>query len=899
MNESQNILNNYRSFTYNFTLAGLSKTEVNDPSTYRDSSLNFVILKSGGTGGKNLSGGGSTNSLVNSFNSSGSSGKYDMFINDVRINNIMAFTKENNNSLATGIAFTVYEPYGVNGFLEALNVAAVASGYESYMSASFVLKMEFIGYNDTESTPNPEIVDAKKATRYYTFIFTRIDLDITEKGTQYTCEGVPWHEKGFGNANRLKLPINISGKKVKDILKNLMDGVNSQLTDSAKQSRASGSTTSDIYEVQFRKWDPSQGFIKDDNSPIADSDVSELDMGVSKIYKFPDNAEAAAKGEKVPLTSLSSAVQFQENTNISDCITSIIRDSTFSKKILKNVETLGNGALDSQGYFDYFMVNMIVENQDKIDKANAKFFKKFIYVIHPFKVHFTMIPANARTKIDVKKLQNRLLRKYNYIYTGKNTDIKSFKLRYNTTFFEAASFNQGIDDQVPSGIGPTNSTDRVLKDQSYESGGNPIPEMSSDPEFNRFQTDNLPSGGQPRADPYKTMASAMHQSIINPKGSMLTGEIEILGDPVFLVTNGLSNYYAKPVSSGNVIETQDGEANHLYSDCLISIDFRNPTDIKPLSEGGLMDFRFEKPKFAGIYKVALVTSTFKDGIFAQKLEIIRMPGQIDTPTPAPTSIATTEEISDSNSLGTPDTSRAAPVKDSRASTDAIYKLVGKIGGSVESIPAAGRLSSGLSLLSNASKLAGASTISGALGSAADVLTENSSNSSGIKITAGVVATNLVKAGLQAGLAASPLGSALAVADVGSKTLELLTNLGKKFPANFKLSDAPGLSLATIPVDKFKNLPATPVFRIAPQPEPDKVFLSTLDSKGLAESFGVSDPSKIPNGLGKTLSSLKNKIGSEISGLSANKVFSISPGNSSAVTDALTKSVSNAFGSKSS
>jgi hypothetical protein len=308
-----------------------------------------------------------------------------------------------------------------------------------------------------------------------------------------------------------------------------------------------------------------------------------------------------------------------------------------------------------------------------------------------------------------------------------------------------------------------------------------------------------------------------------------------------------------------------------------------------------MDFRPEKPKFAGIYKVALVTSTFKDGVFLQKLEIIRMSGQIDTPTPAPTSVAATKEVSDPDSSGTPDTSKAAPVRDSRAGADTLYKLVEKIGGSVASIPAAGRLSSGLSLLSNASKLTGASNISGALGSAAAVLTENSSNSSGIKITAGVIGTNLVKAGL----AASPVGSAVAVADVGSKTLDELTSLTSKFNSNFNLSNAPGLSLANIPVVRFKNLPGTPVFRIAPQPEPDKVFLSTLDSKGIADSFGVSDPSKIPNGFGTTLSSLKTKIGSGLSGLSANKVFSLFPGNSSAVTDTFKKSVSDVLGSKSS
>jgi len=43
----QNVLNGYRSYTYNFTMAALSASEVNDPSTYRNRPLSRVILKSG------------------------------------------------------------------------------------------------------------------------------------------------------------------------------------------------------------------------------------------------------------------------------------------------------------------------------------------------------------------------------------------------------------------------------------------------------------------------------------------------------------------------------------------------------------------------------------------------------------------------------------------------------------------------------------------------------------------------------------------------------------------------------------------------------------------------------------------------------------------------------------
>ena len=53
-----NILNSYRSVTYNFTLAGLKKDYLKDPKKYRESELDLVILKSGGKGNSIISGAG-------------------------------------------------------------------------------------------------------------------------------------------------------------------------------------------------------------------------------------------------------------------------------------------------------------------------------------------------------------------------------------------------------------------------------------------------------------------------------------------------------------------------------------------------------------------------------------------------------------------------------------------------------------------------------------------------------------------------------------------------------------------------------------------------------------------------------------------------------------------------
>ena len=121
-----NILSNYRSFNYVFTFSALKSTTVNDPLKYRDSSLDLVIIRSGGKGTKGIVSP-TNNELVNGFNKN-SPGAFDMFIEDVEINSIMGFSENTSVSQPTTVSFDVIEPYSINGFIEALQVSAQAAG---------------------------------------------------------------------------------------------------------------------------------------------------------------------------------------------------------------------------------------------------------------------------------------------------------------------------------------------------------------------------------------------------------------------------------------------------------------------------------------------------------------------------------------------------------------------------------------------------------------------------------------------------------------------------------------------------------------------------------------------------------------------------------------------------
>ena len=234
-----------------------------------------------------------------------------------------------------------------------------------------------------------------------------------------------------------------------------------------------------------------------------------------------------------------------------------------------------------------------------------------------------------------------------------------FRSNFNNLYFEARPVAYGNPESPPA-RDTVSKTDSTNYKSSETAGGafveyrNPIRRRKTPAEDSKEGTktndtkkdvpntttqssaDQTPqdqrSGGQPQRSPYYAMAQSLHQAIINGT-SMLTGDIDILGDPMYLVTGGIGNYNPKPSDSTPRI-AGEGEATFNYGDVLININFKNPIDI---GEDGLMYFDSNLIPFSGVYQVTKCVSRFKDGAFKQSLSIIRMPGQaVPTEDPANT-----------------------------------------------------------------------------------------------------------------------------------------------------------------------------------------------------------------------------------------------------------------------
>jgi hypothetical protein len=750
----QNILNSYRSYTYNFTLAALDKSALSDPTIYRtakfqNSAKNLVILKSGGKGYLGIHSDltvneepvydkyaaqnnktkidalANTNNLISGFNEN-SPGRFDMFIENVEINTIMAFSREGGTTQPTKLSFDIIEPYSINGFIEALHVSAVAAGYISYVQASFILKLEFQGYPDGDNISSSEFIPL--STRYFVIGFTKVEVEVTERGTKYRCSAVPYEQRAFGQPNTLKQPINMAGSKVKSILEDFMTNLNKQIVESnIKSKNTEDNKHNDQYVIKFPVWSDTDGFNDNGTSDIGNADVTQL-LRDSTVFKFPDpgKKDDTAVQTKEHIISASQTVQFAEGANIHECIAAVIRDSTYIRNILRNLPT----KVDSYGMLDYFLIKLEITNQASTDTVYRKPFQIFTYVVSPYRIHYTRVPNYGDQKIDISKIKKLSLREYNYIYTGKNIDILNFKLNFNTLYYESAPTAMGNNNSVSSKNAVAASNNVEIKGQAGDTkvmqndilGKSPV---RTDVSANDVSPAAGGAGGQRQDDPYSVLARNMHSSVIDSKASMLTGELEIIGDPYFLVTGGIGNYNPKPSGRG---VTVDGEATYNTGDVMITINFRNPDDINSFENGGMMRFDANKVPFSGVYRVNSAVSTFNDGQFKQRLSVMRMQGQVIGDTSPVSKIqdqfSTSAKSTDQSS---PDTTIAANPSARPTSVNALLQLgrgivspglpgvlsnftsaVGGVGSSVNSLlnQVSGAVSGGISQLTSAASSLG-------------------------------------------------------------------------------------------------------------------------------------------------------------------------------------------------
>jgi len=669
-NRGYNPLEQFASFTPLWTMACLEPKQFNDPRSYRDSpsALKHVVFASGGRFDEQRV-------SIEGPTAGGQVPEY--FVNNFQMNCVISANDKSGNSNAIKFSFDIYEPYSMGLLLQSLQVSAKKAGYTNYLqNAPYVLRLDFMGFD--ENMLQYKTVKPK----FFTMKLVSCKFSVTESGSVYKVEGIPYNHHGFSDSvNTVYNDVKIEASKttapdliypsgsIGDILVTGENSLCAFLNKNEEKLKQEGKITyPDIYEIQFpenasdydtspppdltpktatvKPYGPPPRVLVQGGGAVAANAPPKLANEVGKAmitylntqggnFKFATNEVRDEKTGKIKRDNMtvdpkSRTFQFAQGQSLTAIINQIILSSDYAKKAI-------DPANKQQGFIKWFRLDVQIQLQsDKFDDLIGDYPMRIIYRVVPFMVHESIFQAPNSAPTGYNELKKKIRRAYEYIYTGKNVDIIKFDININNLFFTGAKTSAEAktgtiaapDAQGPGGANPAKSVttgkgDATKEAQTANTGRSRpqrTPEMMKDAK-----------GGDGMGSVEREVAKTFHKAFLSGSSAdMVTVDLEILGDPYWMVDSGISNYIAKPADTngkGVSLITEDGTMNYEGNDVYIYISFKTPVDINETTGLYDMSAREAESPFGGIYRVVMCENTFNDGLFKQKLKCIRQPGQ--------------------------------------------------------------------------------------------------------------------------------------------------------------------------------------------------------------------------------------------------------------------------------
>jgi hypothetical protein len=655
-----NPLENFASYSPLWTLAVLTPKQFNNPDLYRKNpdDLENVVFSSGGRFDNVKVD--NANARIVSQRVQTASGTPEYFVNNFVMKATVAANERTGNSNAVNFEFDIYEPYSMGLLLQSLQVAAKQAGYLNYLdNAPYVLRLDFEGW--TESGLKLSSVLPK----FFVLKLTSVKFTVNEQGSSYKVIGVPYNHAGFADTvnaifNDVKITVGPKGtveealQSGAESLASVLNGIEATLVKDNKIG------IPDVYDIQFpnssaeftraTKLTKTNSATQDPNNKDKNvipgtkvQFVSDFDANVIGGSKF---GFTAADGGNFPFKKRDDSVndkglvirdnmtidptkrtfQFAQGQTVTSIINQIILSSEYAKAAV-----IKQNAVDNLGFIKWWKIDVQVEMLEYDDKT-GDFAKKITYRVLPFQIHHTVFSSVSTAPIGYPELQKKIVKAYNYIYTGANVDVLKFDIQIDNLFY--SGINSSAENKSAKGADPNTSGGTGKKPaETTETPSGPDAKKVAVASGGRARNTRSPDllkkavGGTGATDVAKEVAENFHQSFLSGSSAdMIKVNLEILGDPYWMVDSGFANYFAKP-DPANDQQTEDGTMNYESGDVFVYLTFRTPVDINESTGLYQWPLAGKESPFTGIYRVIMCESSFQDGNFKQKLECLRMPGQ--------------------------------------------------------------------------------------------------------------------------------------------------------------------------------------------------------------------------------------------------------------------------------
>lgn len=613
INSRPNPLTEFATYTYNIALYMMKADEFVRTISTSDENLtieniknnSFLLMRSGSVGSKNR---------TPYFDT-------DFFIDDLEITTISASpTRLSANTNATEIKFKITEPNGVTllqRLYELSKTPGVLSPNENHLHTPYLLEISFKGYDD-----NGQVMNNFIKPKYIPIKLTDFKFEVQVTGTEYTVEAIPYAQQLFSNI-RQTIPINIqitadtvgkifdtetkefkiigdfneNGKIDNDerittgtTAKTLAESLTNFYKSLTKPRYIGGFEGGETIQPDSKLYDEYEFVIADKikRAKLVREDFDPLNTNLETSKLF-DHYASLVQG-KINIDAAANLFRINAGTGIVNLINFIIISSEYVEDSLISERIIDDDVVENKP-IQWFKVIPTISEIKGWDEIASRYAYKIKYNVIPYEIYYNDFPFVKRSKPVGKGYH----KEYNYLFTGKNTEVLEFKMNFDLAYYQAHTVGTG----TPLGYTVPSATQLpVQKKLGSESIEGQIMDNSSTPARKRSKD--------------------LMSNIMNDGADLLDLDMSIAGDPDYIPSGDL--FMQQALARGRIVEDafhRDGTINYDVSPPYIKMIFKTPNDYDDYT--GKVDIT-NTGLFEGIYQITEIVHSFSGGAFTQKLK---------------------------------------------------------------------------------------------------------------------------------------------------------------------------------------------------------------------------------------------------------------------------------------
>jgi hypothetical protein len=608
----------------------------------------------------------------------------DFYFENFKMKTIVNTTARNRNSNLIECDFTLIEPVGftlINRLLEA--AISINGSNGNYLYMPYVLQIDFFGYKDGILQPSP----IRELTKVIPIKLVSLKSKITTRGTEYQVSAVPFNHQAFSQVHVTSpAAFSVSGSTVQSIFgqgkidnsfrnqlstRSNLEREQRLITEFLNQRSNDGSPGSadDYYNAQqalnainsklatvgqlsasgycdaINAWFQdltSQRTIKFPN--IINVEFDPL-IGNAKLFPTtgPINvAQATASGtsDRNKKTELQSASGSNKGSLTFNGTTMTIPAGTAIDKLIdwavRNSDYIGSQISDPT------QLKNVQNGQDiGLFKSSLKWYRivpKIKIVDYDdtqnrycLDITFFVKPYTLASKYPYapKGRVPGYVKKYDYIYTGKNKDVIDLQIDFDMMYYVELSAYRASqkNTETAPGLGTNGALNPGLTTQLPTVVNDPYSKdpVNPSPVTTGLVAGNMSTTGRSGGNPQLAVAAGDLQRslMLGARGDMITINMKIIGDPHLIKQDDI--FYGQDLLP---TENQLTVNQSLYMDggeLYVFVNFESPADYDETT--GLADpvtSPYRVSEYSGIYKIITVDNTFSNGKFEQTLNLVKL-----------------------------------------------------------------------------------------------------------------------------------------------------------------------------------------------------------------------------------------------------------------------------------